>query len=66
MTQEAIDIVRPGANGVAQQQATIVATDANGQMNTVWIDIGNTDRPAAVSVDTGPRAKPKSADQGKP
>ena len=64
-TQEAIDIVRPGANGVTQKQSTIVTTDANGQMNTVWVDMGNSDRPAAVSVDTGTRAKPKQPEKAR-
>ena len=60
VTQEAIDIVRPGANGVAHQSA-IVTSDANGQMNTVWVDMGNSDKPAAVSIDTRAAAKPKPA-----
>jgi len=51
VTQEAIDIVRTGANGVARQQSTILTTDANGQMNTVWIDMGSSNKPAAVKVD---------------
>ena len=59
MTEEAIDIVRPGGNGLAQKQSTIVTTDANGQMTTVWVDMGTSDKPAAVSPDTGTRAKPK-------
>jgi hypothetical protein len=53
VTQEAIDIVRP-ANGVAQQQSTIVTTDANGNTNAVWVDIGKSDKPAAVKVATTP------------
>ena len=59
MTEEAIDIVRPGGTGLAQKQSTIVTTDANGQMTTVWVDMGKSDKPAAVSPDTGTRAKPK-------
>lgn len=59
LTQEAIDIVRPGANGVAQQQSTIVTTDSNGTMNAVWVDIGKSDKPAAVKVDTNNPAKSK-------
>ena len=59
VTQQAIDIVSPGGNGVAQEQSTIVTTDANGQMKTVWVDMGTSDRLAAVSEDTGTRAKPK-------
>jgi hypothetical protein len=59
VTQEAIDIVRPGANGVAQQQSTIVTTDSNGHVNAVWIDMGKSDKPAAVKVDTAPAKKSK-------
>jgi hypothetical protein len=56
-TREAIDVVRPGANGVAQQQSTIVTTDSNGGMNAVWVDIGSSDKPAAVKLETAPAKK---------
>ncbi|HTS38513.1 MAG TPA: hypothetical protein VMH04_22755 [Candidatus Solibacter sp.] len=46
VTQQAIDIVRTDANGVARQQSTIVTTDANGQTNQVWVDMGKSDKPA--------------------
>lgn len=59
VTQEAIDIVRPGANGVTQQQSTIVTRDGNGSMNAVWVDMGSSDKPAAVKVETGPAKRPK-------
>ncbi len=53
VTQQAIDIVRPGTNGVAQQTSTIVTTDVNGNTNAVWVDMGQSDKPAAVK-DTAP------------
>ena len=59
VTEEAIDIVRPGTNGVAQQKSSIVTSDANGHMNTVWVDMGSSDKPAAVTVDTKAVAKRK-------
>jgi hypothetical protein len=59
VTQETIDIVRTGANGVTQQQSTIVTTDANGSMNTVWVDMGKSDKPAAVPVNNTPAKKSK-------
>ena len=59
LTQEAIDIVRPGANGVAQQQSTIMTTDSNGRMNTVWVDMGTSDKPAAAQTNTAPAKKTK-------
>jgi hypothetical protein len=58
-TQEAIDIVRPGVNGAAARSSTIRNVDINGQINTVWIDMGHTDNPAAVKVDTAAEKKPK-------
>ncbi len=58
-TQQAIDIVRPDINGVAQQTSTIVTTDANGQTNAVWVDMGKSDKPATVKVDTAAASKKK-------
>ncbi len=52
VTQQAIDIVRPGTNGVAQQTST-VTTDVNGNTNAVWVDMGQSDKPASVK-DTAP------------
>jgi len=60
VTQEAIDIVRPGTNGTATQTSTIRTSDANGQLNTVWVDMGKTDNPAVVNVGTS-NSKPANA-----
>jgi hypothetical protein len=60
VTQEAIDIVRPGADGVAQHQSSISTSGPDGRMNTVWIDVGKSDKPAAVKVDTRPATKAKT------
>jgi hypothetical protein len=60
VTQEAIDIVRPGADGVAQQQSSISTSGPDGRMNTVWIDVGKSDKPATVQVDTRPATKAKT------
>jgi hypothetical protein len=57
VTQEAIDIVRPGSNGTAAETSVVRSADSNGQLNTVWIDIGHTNKPAAVKVDTAPAKK---------
>jgi len=59
LTQEAIDIVRPGTNGMAAQSKTILSPDSNGQVKAVWIDMGSTDNPVAVKVDTAPAKKAK-------
>jgi len=60
VTQEAIDIVRPGADGVSQHQGSISTSGPDGRMNTVWIDVGKSDKPAAVQVDTRPAPKAKT------
>jgi hypothetical protein len=60
VTGQTVDIVRPGAGGVATQQRTITTTDANGNTNQVWVDVGKTDNPAVVHVDTTPPAPPKT------
>ena len=59
ITGQTVDTVRPGAGGIANQQRTITTTDANGNTNQVWVDVGKTDNPAVVHVDTKPSAKPK-------
>jgi len=61
VTQEAIDIVGPGSNGVTQQQSTIVITDANGHTNAVWVDMGSSNKPAAVTVDPKAGTKTRSS-----
>ena len=63
VTQQAIDIVRPGSNGVAQQTSTIVTTDTNGNTNTVWVDMGRSNQPPppSVKVDTAPTTVPAPA-----
>jgi hypothetical protein len=52
VTEKTIDIVRPGANGVANQTRTVMSPDADGRLREVWVDVGKTDNPAAVQVDT--------------
>ena len=59
VTEQAIDIVRPGVGGVAEQKRTILARDSDGRLNEVWVDVGKTDNPVAVQVDTGKPAKPQ-------
>ncbi len=59
VTQEAIDIVRPGSGGSADQTHTILTPDADGRLGQVWIDTGKTGNPAAIKVDTTSPSKPK-------
>jgi hypothetical protein len=53
VTQEAIDVVRPGGSDTH----TVMTKDANGQMGQVWVNIGSTDKAPAVQVDTKAAAK---------
>ena len=52
VTQQAIDIVRPGGSGSAEQKSTTVTFGPDGQVNTVVVDIGRTNKQAAINVDT--------------
>ena len=56
VTQETIDIVRPGS-GTANESRTVLAPNANGSLGQVWVDIGNTSNPAALQVDAKPPNK---------
>ena len=59
VTQEAIDIVRPGTNGTTAETHTVLAPDANGHLGQVWVDIGKSDKPPAIQVDTSSTPKKK-------
>jgi hypothetical protein len=58
VTTEAIDVVRPGANGIARQNSTITTRDSDGRTNTVWIDVGANENSSAIQVDTRSATKP--------
>ncbi len=57
VAEQAIDIVRTGSNGVAQKQMTVSVMGPDGLMHVVLVDMGNSDKPAAVHVDM---RKPKT------
>jgi hypothetical protein len=57
VTQEAIDIVRPGGNGTADRSRAILASDSDGRLSQVWIDTGKTNNPSAIKVDTSAPTK---------
>ena len=59
VTEEAIDILRPGSSGATNDTQTILTPDSDGRMGEVWVDMGQTDKPTAVQVDTHTPAKPK-------
>ena len=59
ITQEAIDIVRSGGNGTADERRMILTPDSDGRLGAVWVDIGKTGNPSPIQVDTRTPAKPK-------
>ncbi|MCU1299833.1 MAG: hypothetical protein JWQ87_117 [Candidatus Sulfotelmatobacter sp.] len=59
VTQEAIDIVRPGGGGTTDRSHIILTPDSDGRLGQVWIDTGKTDNPSAITVDTSSSAKPQ-------
>ena len=52
VTEEVIDIVRPGGSGGTEQKRTILTQDSNGSLGEVWVDMGKTTNPSAIQVDT--------------
>ncbi|HTW32707.1 MAG TPA: hypothetical protein VMD76_13580 [Candidatus Sulfotelmatobacter sp.] len=59
VTQEAIDIVRPGGGGTVDESHIILAPDSDGRLGQVWVDTGKTDNPSAIKVDTSTSTKPR-------
>ncbi|HET9309320.1 MAG TPA: hypothetical protein VFO46_25120 [Candidatus Sulfotelmatobacter sp.] len=59
VTQEAIDIVRPGSSGTTAESRTILAPDPDGRLNQVWVDFGSTNKRPAITVDTTTPARKK-------
>lgn len=59
LTKQAIDIVRPGGSGTAQQQSTTLTFDSEGHTNSVVVQMGTTNNPSAVEVDTRSTTKSK-------
>ncbi|HLV89155.1 MAG TPA: hypothetical protein VKV39_19385 [Candidatus Sulfotelmatobacter sp.] len=55
VTEEAIDIVRPGVNGTATETHTTLTSDADGHLGQVSVDMGKTNNPSAVQVDIAPK-----------
>ena len=58
VTEETINIVKPGGSGTADEKRTILTTDSDGRLGEVWVDIGKTSNPSVVQVDTR-SAKPQ-------
>jgi hypothetical protein len=59
VTDEVIDIVRPGGSGGTEQKRTILTQDSNGSLGEVWVYMGKTTNPSAIQVDTRTSTKPQ-------
>jgi hypothetical protein len=59
VTEEAIDIVRPGSSGSANESRIVLTPNADGRLGQVWVDMGKTSAPTAIQIDTKPPAKPQ-------
>src|SRR6202451_724045 len=46
VTEETINIVKPGGSGTADEKRTILTTDSDGRLGEVWVDIGETSNPS--------------------
>lgn len=61
VTQEAIDIVRPGAGGTTQETQTLRSLDSSGDLGVVSVDTRKQDSAPAVRVDIAPAKTPQAA-----
>jgi hypothetical protein len=60
VTEQAIDIVRPGSGGTTREAQTLRTLDSSGGLGVVSVDTRKQDNAPAIQVDIAP-AKPKSA-----
>jgi hypothetical protein len=61
VTQEAIDIVRPGTAGTTRETQTLRSLDSNGDLGVVSVDTRKQDNSPAVHVDIAPAKAPQPA-----
>jgi hypothetical protein len=61
VTQEAIDIIRPGTAGTTRETQTLQSLDSNGELGVVSVDTRKQDNSPAVHVDIAPAKTPQSA-----
>ncbi len=54
LTQQAIDIVRPGADGTTRQTQTLRSLDSHGGLGVVSVDTRQQDNGPAINVDIAP------------
>ena len=61
LTQQAIDIVRPGLDGTTRQTQTLRSLDSNGGFGVVSVDTRKQDDAPAIKVDIAPAKTGKAA-----
>ncbi len=61
VTQEAIDIIRPGTAGTTRETQTLQSLDSNGELGVVSVDTRKQDNSPAVHVDIAPAKTPQPA-----
>jgi hypothetical protein len=61
VTQEAIDIIRPGGAGTTRETQTLQSMDSNGELGVVSVDTRKQDNSPAVHVDIAPAKTPQPA-----
>jgi hypothetical protein len=61
VTEEAIDIIRPGTAGTTRETQTLRSLDSNGELGVVSVDTRKQDNSPAVHVDIAPAKTPQSA-----
>jgi hypothetical protein len=61
VTQEAIDVVRPGTSGTTRETQTLRSLDSNGELGVVSVDTRKQDNSPAVHVDIAPAKTPLPA-----
>lgn len=59
VTEETINVVKPGGSGGADEKRTILTPDSDGRLGEVWVDVGKTSNPSVIQVDTRSPAKPQ-------
>ena len=61
VTQEAIDIIRPGTAGTTRETQTLRSLDSNGDLGVVSVDTRKQDSSPAVQVNIAPAKPPQPA-----
>lgn len=58
VTSQALEVVVRGGSGDARETRSVQAIDGSGNMGVVWVDMGTSDKPAALQVSVSNPGKP--------